>query len=142
MNYVRKLGFEEQPDYDFLRELFSKVLRASGEMDDGIFDWMLLNNGKGWEAGNVSFRSCFSDDDFSNQILRLLLLSNMLNKRIENELIATGSVNANASDVIEHERENGNGNENESVNMLVLALWPYLPLQLMAMGHHPPADDA
>lgn len=84
----------------------------------------------------------FSDDDFSNPILRLLLLSNMLNKRIANESIATGSVNANASDVIEHERENGNGNENESVNMLVLALWPYLPLQLMAMGHHPPADDA
>lgn len=50
MNYVRKLGFEEQPDYDFLRELFSKVLRASGEVDDGIFDWMLINNGKGWEV--------------------------------------------------------------------------------------------
>ncbi|KAF9565376.1 kinase-like protein [Agrocybe pediades] len=50
MNYVRKLGFEETPDYDFLRELFSKVLTTLGETDDGIFDWMLLNNGKGWEA--------------------------------------------------------------------------------------------
>lgn len=55
MNYVRKLGFEETPDYDFLRELFSKVLKTLGEPEDGIFDWMLLNNGKGWEAGNVSF---------------------------------------------------------------------------------------
>ena len=53
MNYVRKLGFEETPDYDFLRELFSKVLKNIGEIDDGIFDWMLINNGKGWEAGNV-----------------------------------------------------------------------------------------
>jgi casein kinase 1 len=53
MNYVRKLGFEESPDYDFLRELFSKVLKNIGEQDDGIFDWMLINNGKGWEAGNV-----------------------------------------------------------------------------------------
>lgn len=53
MNYVRKLGFEETPDYDFLRELFSKVLKNIGEQDDGIFDWMLINNGKGWEAGNV-----------------------------------------------------------------------------------------
>ncbi|KAF5342253.1 hypothetical protein D9611_001920 [Ephemerocybe angulata] len=52
MNYVRKLGFEETPDYDFLRELFTKVLRTSGETDDNIFDWNLLNNGKGWEAGN------------------------------------------------------------------------------------------
>ncbi|KAG2074209.1 kinase-like protein [Suillus decipiens] len=53
MNYVRKLGFEETPDYDFLRELFTKVLKNSGEQDDGIFDWMLINNGKGWEASNT-----------------------------------------------------------------------------------------
>lgn len=50
MNYVRKLGFEETPDYEFLRELFSKVLKTLGEPDDGVFDWMLLNGGKGWEA--------------------------------------------------------------------------------------------
>ncbi|KAG6327516.1 hypothetical protein ID866_11573, partial [Astraeus odoratus] len=43
MNYVRKLGFEEEPDYDFLRELFTRVLKNIGEPDDGIFDWMLLN---------------------------------------------------------------------------------------------------
>ena len=53
MNYVRKLGFEESPNYDFLRELFAKVLKNIREQDDGIYDWMLLNNGKGWEAGNV-----------------------------------------------------------------------------------------
>ncbi len=54
MHYVRKLGFEETPDYDFLRELFTKVLRSLGEEDDGIYDWMLLNNGKGWETLPVS----------------------------------------------------------------------------------------
>ncbi|PBK75571.1 related to casein kinase I cki2 [Armillaria ostoyae] len=54
MNYVRKLGFEETPDYDFLRELFTKVLKTLGEPEDGVFDWMLLNNGKGWEASNSS----------------------------------------------------------------------------------------
>jgi casein kinase 1 len=53
MNYVRKLGFEENPDYDFLRELFSKILKTTGDQDDGIYDWMLLNNGKGWEAGHT-----------------------------------------------------------------------------------------
>jgi len=52
MNYVRKLGFEETPDYDFLRELFTKVLKTMGETEDGMFDWMLLHGGKGWEAGN------------------------------------------------------------------------------------------
>jgi casein kinase 1 len=53
MNYVRKLGFEEVPDYDFLRELFSKVLKNASEVEDGVYDWMLLNSGKGWEAGHV-----------------------------------------------------------------------------------------
>lgn len=54
LNYVRKLGFEETPDYDFLKELFVKVLRAAGETDDTMFDWKLLNNGKGWEANSVN----------------------------------------------------------------------------------------
>ncbi|RDX57393.1 kinase-like protein [Lentinus brumalis] len=54
MNYVRKLGFEETPDYDFLRELFTKVLKTLGEPEDGVFDWMLLNGGKGWEASHTS----------------------------------------------------------------------------------------
>lgn len=49
LNYVRKLGFEETPDYDFLRELLGKALH--GEVDDGVYDWMMLNGGKGWEAG-------------------------------------------------------------------------------------------
>ncbi|KAI6116607.1 hypothetical protein EV401DRAFT_2073223 [Pisolithus croceorrhizus] len=53
MNYIRKPGFEESLDYDFLRELFTKVLKNAGESDDNIYDWMLLNNGKGWEANNI-----------------------------------------------------------------------------------------
>jgi casein kinase 1 len=50
LNYVRKLGFEETPDYDFLRELFAKIIKNNNEIDDGVFDWNLLNDGKGWEA--------------------------------------------------------------------------------------------
>ncbi|CAE6520896.1 unnamed protein product [Rhizoctonia solani] len=50
LNYVRRLGFEETPDYDFLRELFTKVLKNMAEPEDGVYDWMLLNGGKGWEA--------------------------------------------------------------------------------------------
>ncbi|KAK0551470.1 Palmitoylated plasma membrane-bound casein kinase [Tilletia horrida] len=49
LNYVRKLGFEETPDYDFLRELFTKVLRSAGEVEDAVYDWDLLNGGRGWE---------------------------------------------------------------------------------------------
>lgn len=50
LQYVRKLGFEETPDYDFLRELFDKVLERQGEHDDSLYDWVLMNEGKGWEV--------------------------------------------------------------------------------------------
>ncbi|THH27253.1 hypothetical protein EUX98_g6940 [Antrodiella citrinella] len=50
LNYVRKLGFEETPDYDFLRELFAKVMKNNGDLDDGVYDWNLINGGKGWEV--------------------------------------------------------------------------------------------
>ncbi|ORX62981.1 kinase-like protein [Hesseltinella vesiculosa] len=52
LQYVRKLGFDETPDYDFLRELFTKTLKNTGETDDGVYDWCLLNNGKGWERSH------------------------------------------------------------------------------------------
>jgi hypothetical protein len=54
LNYVRKLGFTETPDYNFLRDLFSKALRFAGETEDGVYDWMLLNQGKGWQSASVS----------------------------------------------------------------------------------------
>lgn len=50
LSYVRNLGFEDTPDYDYLRELFTQALRNTGEVEDGEYDWMKLNNGKGWEA--------------------------------------------------------------------------------------------
>jgi casein kinase 1 len=70
MNYVRKLGFEESPDYDFLRELFSKIIKSTNEQDDGIYDWMLLNNGKGWEAGHVCLTLSFYMDKTCSSLSR------------------------------------------------------------------------
>lgn len=48
--YVRNLGFEDTPDYDYLRDLFTQALKSTGEVEDGEYDWMKLNGGKGWEA--------------------------------------------------------------------------------------------
>jgi casein kinase 1 len=50
LSYVRNLGFEDTPDYDYLRDLFTQSLKETGEVEDGEYDWMKLNNGKGWEA--------------------------------------------------------------------------------------------
>lgn len=50
LSYVRNLGFEDAPDYDYLRDLFTQALKNAGEIEDGEYDWMKLNNGRGWEA--------------------------------------------------------------------------------------------
>lgn len=51
--YVRALRFDETPDYDYCRELLDNAL--VDEVDDGVRDWMLLNNGKGWEVKKVTY---------------------------------------------------------------------------------------
>ncbi|KAI0225523.1 Palmitoylated plasma membrane-bound casein kinase, partial [Massospora cicadina] len=46
LTYVRKLGFEETPEYDQLRLLFDRVLKKINEVDDGRYDWVLLKESK------------------------------------------------------------------------------------------------
>lgn len=38
--YVRRLEFEDRPDYSYLRSLFRKALERKGLQDDRVFDWM------------------------------------------------------------------------------------------------------
>lgn len=38
--YVRRLQFEDRPDYSFLRSLFRKALERRHFEDDGVFDWL------------------------------------------------------------------------------------------------------
>ncbi|KAJ9150058.1 Casein kinase I [Coniochaeta hoffmannii] len=40
LTYVRNLGFEDTPDYDYLRELFTQALKDVGGVEDGEYDWM------------------------------------------------------------------------------------------------------
>ena len=55
LSYVRNLGFEDTPDYDYLRDLFTQALKNTGEVEDAEYDWMKLNNGKGWEASKSGY---------------------------------------------------------------------------------------
>ncbi|KAK5110145.1 bifunctional choline kinase/ethanolamine kinase cki1 [Meristemomyces frigidus] len=50
LSYVRNLGFEDTPDYDFLRDLFTRMIQKAGEVEDGEYDWMKLNGGRGLET--------------------------------------------------------------------------------------------
>ncbi|KAI2624943.1 casein kinase I [Hypoxylon sp. NC1633] len=53
LTYVRNLGFEDTPDYDYLRELFTQALKNTGEVEDGEYDWMKISKestSKGWDV--------------------------------------------------------------------------------------------
>ncbi|KAK5202406.1 hypothetical protein LTR41_011842 [Exophiala xenobiotica] len=39
MNYVRNLRYEDQPDYQHLRDMFKKLFRRQGLEYDDVFDW-------------------------------------------------------------------------------------------------------
>lgn len=52
LTYVRNLNFDATPDYDYLRDLFTQALKTTGEVEDGEYDWMKLNGGKGWDSVN------------------------------------------------------------------------------------------
>lgn len=41
MNYCRRLGFEENPDYAYLINLFQNFMKELEYEDDGQFDWVL-----------------------------------------------------------------------------------------------------
>ncbi|KAJ6187004.1 hypothetical protein N7519_001912 [Penicillium mononematosum] len=54
LSYVRNLGFEDTPDYDYLRDILTQALKNAGEVEDGEYDWMKLNNGRGWDYKSYS----------------------------------------------------------------------------------------
>ena len=41
MNYCRKLKFEEQPDYAYLKRLFRDLYHKCGFEHEFIFDWTI-----------------------------------------------------------------------------------------------------
>lgn len=50
LDAVRSLPFEADPAYEEYRMLLLSVLDDMGTHCDGVFDWMNLNGGKGWDA--------------------------------------------------------------------------------------------
>lgn len=49
LSYSRGLKFNEEPDYKYLIGLIDEVMVENKIVDDGHYDWMELNDGKGWD---------------------------------------------------------------------------------------------
>ncbi|KAF7723604.1 casein kinase I [Apophysomyces ossiformis] len=52
LHYVRQLRFDEEPNYEFVKGLFSDIMERTrkGDESDILYDWNMINNGKGWQA--------------------------------------------------------------------------------------------
>ena len=42
MNYVRKLGYQDKPDYAYLRRIFRNLFYQRKFEYDRVFDWTIL----------------------------------------------------------------------------------------------------
>ncbi len=49
---TRSMGYEEEPDYKGLKELFKKIMERSGYVDDKQFDWVIKKNSN--QTSNLS----------------------------------------------------------------------------------------
>ena len=46
MNYIKNLNYEQCPDYEYLRKLFTNVLKKIGESDEQLFSWVDKNKNR------------------------------------------------------------------------------------------------
>ncbi|VBB26813.1 unnamed protein product [Acanthocheilonema viteae] len=53
LKYCKCLGFEEQPDYSHLRQLFRNLFHRQGFTYDYVFDWNLLKTAKRMQPSQV-----------------------------------------------------------------------------------------
>lgn len=51
--YCSCLGFEERPDYRYLRRIFKDLFERSGYEDDGVFDWDISKKQRLLASGQV-----------------------------------------------------------------------------------------
>ena len=72
MDYASNLGFEQSPDFDFLKEMVQLAARENGlDIFDNVFDWTLLltKSTKGKHSAKQDDkrpRSCASDGSHSS----------------------------------------------------------------------------
>ncbi|KAL0094893.1 Serine/Threonine kinase CK1 [Phycomyces blakesleeanus] len=50
LNYARSLSFDGTPDYSYMQQLFDLGLARVNKIDRDVYDWNLLNDGKGWQT--------------------------------------------------------------------------------------------
>ena len=95
-NYVRKLQFNEEPNYDFLNGILNKILIKNNKKYDLKFDWCIDNNEK--EA----------DNDIENKEKKGIISTELLFNKIKLGCLDTN--NKNKANKNEEEKEKSKKN--------------------------------
>ncbi|XP_059086697.1 casein kinase I-like [Tigriopus californicus] len=67
MSYVKKLGFSETPDYEFLKDLFHELYEECGfSYDDSSFDWTHLDLPNDVQRFNQNNKDGIKESDISS----------------------------------------------------------------------------
>ena len=67
IKYSRNLLFEQEPDYEYIRNLFRKVLSKNNSINDLNFSWNNKNNGKKSKINKLKEKNVNKDDNALNK---------------------------------------------------------------------------
>jgi len=100
INYSRKLDFEEEPKYDYLRSLFSSILEKNQEKNDLNFFWIIKKNNnknneekKSESLPNIHKRKDSPKNRLFKKIKSSLEKSGNSRKEIQNNILQLDHVN-------------------------------------------------
>jgi len=115
ISYTRNLEYEEQPDYDLLKNLFLKVLKDEGYNLDYYYDWD--NDVTTMTTADTNLNLYYKNE--LNKELEKNLPINDKKLEVENELRKDRIqyINKGETNIIVEEKENNDKNENEIKNV-------------------------
>ena len=115
ISYTRNLEYEEQPDYDLLKNLFLKVLKDEGYNLDYYYDWD--NDVTTMTTADTNLNLYYKNE--LNKELEKNLPINDKKLEVENDLRKDRIqyINKGETNIIVEEKENNDKNENEIKNV-------------------------
>jgi len=129
MRYVRNLEFEAEPDYDYLRSLFNNVLKKIGEIDDGVYDWMIVmekrekarrarhSHNEQMNAANISSSTIESQRLQNTSALQNLgMISQQAHLSVSQQANLSGSNIAIKQSIITDPNQSRSRNENSNIH--------------------------
>ena len=115
ISYTRNLEYEEQPDYDLLKNLFLKVLKDEGYNLDYYYDWD--NDVTTMTTADTNLNLYYKNE--LNKELEKNLPINDKKLEVENDLRKDRIqyINKGETNIIVEEKENNDKNDNEIKNV-------------------------